>query len=147
MLLHQSTQNWSLHHSPVEFLAVLLLAHNAPTSLYHAGGELHQQRLHRVGAGPAAWRQQLHADGAALHHVALLDARLNDAHEWRRKRKVVGKRQPQLDVRYAELQHVAGERRFGVDGVQPGVPFVQIVVVQFDLEDVSQKRIMFAQRP
>jgi len=99
-------------------------------SLDNAGCELHDDGLNGVGAGPAPGGEQLHADGAALHHEALLDARRHDPHERRREWEIVGEREADEDVRGAVLTHVARQVALRVDGVQPHVPLEQVVIHQ-----------------
>lgn len=80
---------------PTKLLCTLWFAHNSTLTFDNAGGELHDNSLDSVGAGPSAWREKLHAYSTTFHHVALLDAWLHHPHKGRCKRKVIGEAQVQ----------------------------------------------------
>lgn len=106
-------------------------------TLHQTRRELHHQRLDGVRTGPATWCQQLHANGTAVHDVALFDSRLNDPHEGWRKWEILRETELQGDVRNVQLDHVLGELGFGIDDMETGVPFVEVVVDQFYLKTES----------
>lgn len=128
-------------HSPTKLLCTFRFACNATLTLDYTGSKLHDDRLHGIRACPATWCEQLHANGTTLHHVSLLDARLHDAHEGRGKGKVVGKAQMQQNGHHIHLDHVAGQRRIGIDDMQSHVPLEQAVVDQFHLRVKQVKGI------
>lgn len=123
-----------MFNQPAKLLGGLGFPRDAPLPLDEAGRELHQDGFDGVRTGPAPGRQQLHTDGPALHHEALLNSRFDDTHKGWREGKVVRKHQVQQDKRDAQLDQIFRQRRVRIEPVKARVPLVQVVVDEFDLK-------------
>lgn len=105
-------------------------------SFYEAGCKLPHDRLHRVGAGPSARGQQLHAYGPAVQHVAVLQPGRQDPHERRREGEIIWKGDVEQNELGAGLLHVLPQRRVFVHLVQLDVPVIQVVLHQLHRDEV-----------
>lgn len=62
---------------------------DAGLALDERGGDLEDDRFDAVGARPALFGEQLHADGAARQHVAAFDHRVDHPNEWRLEWEII----------------------------------------------------------
>jgi hypothetical protein len=125
---------------------------DARLALDERSRNLQNNRLDAVGAGPALFGEQLHADGPAAQHIPALDHGIDDPDERRLERKVLLEQEAEQDVVLVllllELLQVLVQSRVLVHLVELDVPLVEAVVHQLQavhavlvvlgFEDVAQ---------